>query len=107
MLLTDDEDITTDDDETATAAFCLLIPGKTLYLSHLLALKKFRNKGIKDGALKALCMLEKEELGRLLLVEGSGGPCAVSCVCVGWLDCPEGHMTVLEGTVYQGHPDMP
>ncbi len=29
------------------------LPGKTLYLTHLLALKKFRKRGNKDGALRA------------------------------------------------------
>ena len=45
------DDGATEDD--ATAAFTLLLPGKTLYLSKLLALKKFRNKGNKDGAVRA------------------------------------------------------
>jgi len=36
--------------EVETAGFCLTLPGRTLYLTPLLALKKFRKKGNKDGA---------------------------------------------------------
>ena len=39
-------------DDDATAAYCLQLPGKVLYLSPLLATKKFRKRGNKDGALK-------------------------------------------------------
>ena len=61
--------------DDATAAFTLLLPGKTLYLSKLLALKKFRNKGNKDGAVRAFFKLEEEELGKVLEVEGGKGVC--------------------------------
>ena len=67
----DDEDEVTDDD--ATAAFCLLLPGITLYLSPLLYLKKFRNKGNKDGAVRAFYQLEADGLGTVLEVGGSKG----------------------------------
>ena len=33
------------DHDTGTAAFCLLLPGKTLHLSHLLSLKKVQEQG--------------------------------------------------------------
>lgn len=67
----DDEDEATDDD--TTAAFSLLLPGITLYLSPLLYLTKFRKKGDKDGALRAFCQLEAEGLGTVLEVAGSKG----------------------------------
>ena len=41
--------------ETFDFAFCLLLPGKTLYLPPLLYVKKFRNRGNKDGAVRAIC----------------------------------------------------
>jgi len=47
-------------DYNATAAFCLLLPGKTLYLSPLLYLKTFRKKGTRM------------EWSELLSVEGRG-----------------------------------
>ena len=36
------------------AAYCLKLPGRILDLSTLLAAKKFRGRGNKDGALKAM-----------------------------------------------------
>ena len=53
--------------------YCLLLPGKVLYLSPLLAAKKFRNKGNKSGALTALRHLEQEGLGKLKEVGASTG----------------------------------
>ena len=48
------------------ATFCLLLPGKILYISALLASKRFRDKGNKDGAVRAIKMLEEAGLGRVL-----------------------------------------
>ena len=55
-------------DDNATAAYCLQLPGKVLYLSPLLAPKKFRKRGNKDGALRAFYQLETEGLGKVLEV---------------------------------------
>ena len=55
-------------DDNATAAYCLHLPGKVLYLSPLLAQKKFRKRGNKDGALRAFYQLETEGLGKVLEV---------------------------------------
>ena len=66
------------DVEGSTAAYCLSLPGKTLFLTHLLSLKKFRKKGNKDGALRAFYKLEEEGLGRVLEVAGSKGSLCVS-----------------------------
>jgi len=41
-------------DYNATAALCLLLPGKTLYLSPLPYLKMFRKKGNKNGVVRAI-----------------------------------------------------
>ncbi len=49
--------------EKAVAMFCLLLPGKVLHMSALLAAKRFRDKGNKDGAVKAIKMLESAGLG--------------------------------------------
>ena len=45
--------------------FCLTLPGKQLDLSVLLKEKKFRHKGNKEGALRAMRILEEDGLGRL------------------------------------------
>jgi len=64
--------------EESTAEYCLNLPGKTLYLTHLLALKKFRKRGNKDGALRAFQMLDNEGLGKLVQVGSGKGSHAVS-----------------------------
>jgi hypothetical protein len=74
LLFTADTVEEVKDVEESTAAFCLRLPGKTLFLSHLLALKKFRKKGNKDGALRAFYKLE-EEL--------RAWQCSRSCFCKG------------------------
>lgn len=61
-----------------TAAYCLTLPGRKLYLTPLLAMKKFRKRGNKDGALTAFYQLQAEGLGKLLEVEGSKGTSTVS-----------------------------
>ncbi len=68
--------------EETAAEYCLNLPGKTLYLTHLLALKKFRKRGNKDGALRAFQSLDKEGLGKLVQVgssKGSHSSTTVSC----------------------------
>ena len=68
------------DIEGSTAAYCLSLPGKTVFLTHLLSLKKFWRSGNKDGALRAIYKLEEEGLGKLLEVAGSkGSQCVSSC----------------------------
>ena len=57
----------------STASFCLLLPGKTLNLSNLLAQKKFRGRGNKDGALAAFRELEEAGLGTLLSTHSDRG----------------------------------
>ena len=54
-----------------TAAFCLLLPGKTLYLTPLLNAKKFRSHGNKDGAVRAFFQLEREKLGNTRVIGSS------------------------------------
>ena len=58
-----------------TAGYCLTLPGKKLYLTPLLAQKKFRKKGNKDGAVRAFYLLQEEGLGKVLEVAGSKGAC--------------------------------
>ena len=64
--------------ELSTAEFCLNLPGKTLFLSHLLTLKKFRKRGNKDGALQAFFKLEEDGLGKVVQVGGGKGAQGVS-----------------------------
>lgn len=62
-------------DDAKNAAYCLLLPGCKLHLTPLLAAKKFRGRGNKDGALRALQLLEKEGLGKTYVfgsAKGSG-----------------------------------
>ena len=63
-----------------TAGFCLCLPGKTLYLTPLLALKKFRKKGNKDGAVRAFYQLQEEGLGKVLELTGTKGISSVSAL---------------------------
>ena len=65
-------------DDDATAAFCLHLPGMKLYLSPLLAQKKFRKRGNKDGAVRAFYQLESEGLGKVLEVGCTKGTSIVS-----------------------------
>lgn len=65
-------------EENNTAGFCLTLPGKRLYLTPLLAMKKFRKRGNKDGAIAAFYQLEEQGLGKVLEVAGGKGTSAVS-----------------------------
>ena len=58
-------------DDNITAAYCLTLPGKVLYLSPLLSAKKFRNRGNKDGAVRAFLQLEEEGLGTTYIIGGT------------------------------------
>lgn len=62
---------TSEDDEVA--GYTLLLPGRTLYLTPLLAQKKFRKKGNKDGAVRSFHQLESEGLGKTLEIGGTKG----------------------------------
>ena len=73
-----------------TAGFCLTLPGQTLYLTPLLALKKFRKRGNKDGAIRAFYRLQEEGLGKVLEIGGNKGTSSVS-VCMFY---PLTHMNV-------------
>ena len=77
MDLTED-DVQGSDDDGCTAAFCLSLPGRTLYLSSLLAMKKFRKRGNKDGTIRAFYRLEEDGLGNVLEIPGSKGLLTVS-----------------------------
>lgn len=55
-------------DDDATAAHCLQLSGKTLYLILLLAQKKFWKRGNKEGPIRAFYQLEAEGLGTTLEV---------------------------------------
>ena len=57
-------------DDNMTAALCLTLPGKVLYLSPLLTDKKFRNRGNKDGSVRAFLQLE-EGLGTTYVIGGT------------------------------------
>lgn len=64
-------------DDDLTAAFCLTLPGETLYLTPLLNAKKFRNRGNKDGAVRAFLQLEEEGLGKTLVIGSTKGTAQV------------------------------
>lgn len=71
-IFTGDDDTTTTSDN-ATAAMTILLPGKILYLTPLLNAKKYRNRGNKDGAIRAFYQLHDEGLGNVIEVEGGKG----------------------------------
>jgi len=62
----------------STASYCLLLPGTILNLSSLLAQKKFRYKGGKEGALAAMKVLASEGLGKLIPKNAHRGTAVVS-----------------------------
>ena len=64
------------------AAYCLLLPGKKLHLSALLVAKHFRDKGNKDGAVKAFRVLQGAGLGEVQEVKAHRGAPMVSEVFI-------------------------
>ena len=48
------------------ATYSLLLPGKVLYLNALLSLKKFRDRGNKEGAVQGFYVLQGAGLGRVI-----------------------------------------
>ena len=48
------------------AAYSLLLPGKVLHLNALLAMKKFRDRGNKEGAVQGFYALQTAELGKVI-----------------------------------------
>lgn len=59
------------------ASYCLLLPGKTLHLSALLAAKRFRDRGNKDGAVRAIRVLQTAELGKVEEIKPQRGTSTV------------------------------
>ena len=74
-------------EDDAIAAYCLQLPGKTLYLTPLLAQTKFRTRGNKDGAVRAFYQLETEKLGTTLEIGGSKGTTVVCVNCMFLCEC--------------------
>ena len=65
--------ITSGSSSLSNEAFVLQLPGKTLDVSLLVnAKKKFRNRGGKEGAMKAMKQLEENGLGRLVVKKSKG-----------------------------------
>ena len=77
FLLCIDDVIKTTTEDKSNGAMCLLLSGKKLYLQPLLAMKKFRNKGNKTGAITAFYKLESEKLGKVLEISNSRGSTTV------------------------------
>ena len=78
----DDNDANESDkstDDKANAGFCLTLPGRKLYIQPLLFMKKFKNRGNKRGAVKAIILLEQEGLGRVIQIRSSKSSVMVSC----------------------------
>lgn len=69
------------------AAYCLLLPGKTLHISSLLAAKRFRDRGNKDGAVRAIRLLEKEGLGAVIERKPARGTSLVYIMIIMYLVC--------------------
>lgn len=64
--------------DQSVAQYCLLLPGKTLHISALLAAKRFRDRGNKEGAVKAIRLLQEAGLGTVLEIKPTRG---ASTVC--------------------------
>ena len=65
-------------DDKENAAYCLTIPGKKLYIQPLLAMKRFRYRGNKRGAIRAIYLLEKDGLAKVIELTNSKGTTVVS-----------------------------
>ena len=61
------------------AAYCLLLPGRTLHLNALLIMKKFRDRGNK-GAVHAFLALLAAELGNVVEIKPQRG--TIQCTLV-------------------------
>ena len=57
--------------DKGNAGFCLMLPGRKLYIQPLLAMKKFRHRDNKRGAVRAIYLLEKEGLGKVIEIRNS------------------------------------
>ena len=55
------------------AVYSHLLPGKILHLSDLLEMRKFRDRGNKEGAVRGFRVLEEAELGKLIEVKPQRG----------------------------------
>ena len=68
------------------ATMSLLLPGKVLYLNALLALRKFRDRGNKAGAVHGFETLQESNLGKLISLKPQRGATMVSCntLCANW-----------------------
>ena len=62
----------------AVAAYCLLLPGKVLHISALLTAKRFRDKGNKEGAVRAIRVLQSAGLGDVIEIKPQRGTSLVS-----------------------------
>ena len=78
MLGLDDEIKISSIEDKTTVAFCLTLPGRKLYLQPLLAMKTFRNRGNKTGAITAFYKLEDAKLGKVLEITNSKGTTTVN-----------------------------
>lgn len=64
--------------DQTVAQYCLLLPGKTLHIGALLAAKRFRDRGNKEGAVKAIKLLQEAGLGTVIEIKPTRG---ASVVC--------------------------
>ena len=64
--------------DQSVAQYCLLLPGKTLHISALLAAKRFRDRGNKEGSVNAIKLLQEAGLGTVIEIKPTRG---ASTVC--------------------------
>ena len=62
----------------ANAAYSLLLPGKVLHLNALLSMKKFRDRGNKERAVRGFLLLQEAGLGRVIENKPQRGTTVVS-----------------------------
>ena len=58
----------------------LLLPGKVLHISALLAAKHFKDKGNKEGAVRAIKRLQEAGLGTVIECKPPRGTSMVCCM---------------------------
>ena len=73
-----DTNLTQEDQAHSNASICLMQPGKTLHLTALNTIRKFRKKGDKEGGLAGFRALEKAKLGKVEATNPKRGTTTVS-----------------------------
>ena len=82
----------------------LLLPGKVLYLNALLALRKFKDRSNKAGAVHGFEILQESNLGKLISLKPQRGATMVRCntLCANWVSSNHNCYDVSLGSLKNG-----